>query len=128
MAKLTDAEARLLLEPNFAVVATQKPDGKLQSSVVWIDYDGENVVFNTRLGRAKPRHLERNPCVSVTVIDMQDPYRYVEVEGRAELDEEGANEHIHKLSRKYRGTEYDDATERVIVRVHPERVHSYGID
>lgn len=128
MAKLSDAEAQLLLEPNFAVVATVKSDGTPQSSVVWIDYDGENVVFNTRRGRAKPRHLERNPRVSVTVIDMKEPYRYVEVEGNAVLDEEGANEHIHKLSRKYRGTEYNDPTERVIVRVRPERVHSYGLE
>ena len=52
MATLTDNQAQLFLDPNFGVVATVKPDGSPQTSVVWIDWDGENVVFNTT-GRAR---------------------------------------------------------------------------
>lgn len=128
MTRLTDAQAELFLDANFAVVATLRPDGSPQTSVVWIDYDGENVVFSTTRPRAKGRHLEQDARVSITVFDLADPYRYVEVAGRAVLDDEGAAEHIHQMSRKYRGTDYPEPTGRVLVRVRPERVHAYGVD
>ncbi|MBV8078875.1 MAG: PPOX class F420-dependent oxidoreductase [Actinobacteria bacterium] len=128
MPKLTENQAKLFTDKNFGVVATLRYDGGPQTSVVWLDWDGENVVFNTTRPRAKGRNLDRDPRVSVTVFDMENPYRYVEVEGRAELDDAGANEHIHKLSHKYNGTDYPDPTGRVIVRVRPERVHASGVE
>jgi PPOX class probable F420-dependent enzyme len=128
MATLTENQAKLFLDKNFAVVATLKPDGSPQTSIVWIDWDGENVVFTTKPTRAKGKYLERDPRVSIIVIDHDDPYRYVEVQGTAVLDTAGADEHIHKLSRKYRGTEYPDPSGRVLVRVRPEHVHAYGVD
>src|SRR6476659_8566349 len=128
MAKLTDTEAQLFLDPNFGVVGTVGPNGAPQTSVVWVDFDGENVVFNTTRPRAKGRHLERDPRVSISVYDREDPYRYVEVEGTAVLEDVGANDHIHKLSHKYKGRDYPDPTGRVIVRVRPERIHTMGVD
>ena len=47
MAKLKTEEAQLFLEPNYAVASTVRADGCPQTTVVWVDYDGENVVFNT---------------------------------------------------------------------------------
>jgi PPOX class probable F420-dependent enzyme len=128
MATLTEKQAELFLEPNFGVVATLKDDGSPQTSVVWLDWDGENVVFNTTIPRAKGQHLLRDPRVSLTAIDRNDPYRYIEIEGVAELDQEGADEHIHKLARKYWGEDYRDPRDRVIVRVRPQRVHPYHVD
>jgi PPOX class probable F420-dependent enzyme len=128
MAKLTDNQAQLFLDPNFGVVATVKEDGSPQTSVIWLDWDGENVVFNTKRPRAKGQHLARDPRVSISAIDMKDPYRYVEVEGTAILDDEGANEHIHKLSHKYDGRDYPEPTGRVIVRVRPQLVHARGVE
>lgn len=128
MATLTPKQAQLFLDKNFAVVATLKPEGAPQTSIVWIDWDGENVVFTTKRPRAKGQNLERDPRVSIIVWDNDDPYRYVEVQGRAVLDDEGADEHIHKLSRKYHGTDYPDPSGRVLVRVRPESVHDYGVE
>ena len=127
MAKLSDEQARLFSDKNFAVVATVGPDGAPQSSVVWVDWDGDNVVFNTTRPRAKGRNLERDPRVSITVFDRENPYRYVEVSGNAELDDKGANDHINELSHKYNGQDYPDPNGRVIVRVRPERVHAMGV-
>jgi PPOX class probable F420-dependent enzyme len=127
VAKLSDAQAQLFAGKNFAVVATVKPDGSPQSSVVWVDWDGENVVFNTRHARAKGRNLARDPRVSITVFDGENPYRYVEVVGTAELDDEGAADHIDELARKYTGSDFDNHDDRVIVRVRPERVHAMGV-
>ena len=128
MAQLTDEQAQLLLEPNFGVVASLKRDGAARTTIVWIDWDGENVVFNTTKSRAKGRNLRRDPRVSVLVWDRNDPLRFLEVEGDAKLDEEGAVEHIHALARKYTGADYDGgALDRVIVRVRPKRVYVHGI-
>ncbi|MFL5954030.1 MAG: PPOX class F420-dependent oxidoreductase [Gaiellaceae bacterium] len=128
MATLTDKHLELLRGKSFAAVATLKEDGAPQTSIVWVDTDGENVVFNTTNSRAKGRHLRRDPRISVTVFDAESPYRYFEVEGRAELDTIGADEHISELSRKYRGEDFHTPVDRVIVRVRPERIFDYGLD
>ena len=128
MAELTDAQLTLLRDRNFGVVATLKSDGSPQTSVVWIDTDGEHVIFNTRNDRAKVRHLRRDPRVSVTVFDADRAYRYFEVEGVAELEVEGANEHIHELSRKYNdGKDFHTPEKRVIVKVTPRRIFDYQV-
>jgi PPOX class probable F420-dependent enzyme len=130
VAKLTEAQSRMFTDPYYGVVATVRPDGSPHQSVVWVDYDGENVVFNTAEGRAKPRHIRANPKASVTVVDPENPYRWIAVSGPAEMSEEGAAEHINKLSHKYRGRDYDlpAGQQRLIVRVKPERVTAYGLD
>jgi PPOX class probable F420-dependent enzyme len=130
VAKLSDAEARMFSEPFYAVATTVRPDGSPQSTVVWVDYDGENVVFNTAEGRAKPSHIRGNPNVSVTVVDPEDPYRWIAVSGPAQMTDEGAAEHINQLSHKYRGRDYElpAGQQRLIVTVKPERVTAYGLD
>ena len=129
MAKLSDRQQQLLKEgKHFGVVATVGEDGHPQTSVVWVDTDGENVVFNTTNKRAKGRNLRANPVVSISVWDNDDPYRYFEVEGTAELDEEGAGEHINELSLRYEGKPFHTPTDRVIVRVNPTRVLDHGVD
>jgi PPOX class probable F420-dependent enzyme len=130
VAKLTEAQSRMFTDPYYGVVATVRPDGSPHQSVVWVDYDGENVVFNTAEGRAKPRHIRANPNVSATVVDPENPYRWIAVSGPVEMSEEGAAEHINKLSHKYRGRDYDlpPGQQRLIVRVKPERVTAYGLD
>jgi PPOX class probable F420-dependent enzyme len=125
---LTDEQAQLLLEPNFATVGTVGADGSPQLSIVWVDWDGKGVLFNTAAGRAKPSNLTRDPRVSVLVLDRRDGYRWVAVRGRAELTPDGADEHIDKLARKYTGEGWrkKPGEERLLVRVSPEQVSAYG--
>jgi PPOX class probable F420-dependent enzyme len=130
MAKLTDAQAALFLEPNYATVTTLRRDGSPHTTVVWVDWDGENVIVNTNEWRVKPKHLRRDPRANVTVIDRDDPYRWVSVTGPVEMTTEGANEHIDRMAMKYRGKEKYDlkpGEQRVLVRVRPERVTPYGV-
>ena len=108
--------------------ATVGGDGRPQTSVVWVDTDGENVVFNTTNKRAKGRNLRANPRVSISVWDNEDPYKYFEVEGPVELDEKGANEHIGELSMRYDGKPFHTPNDRLIVRIKPERVLDHGIN
>jgi PPOX class probable F420-dependent enzyme len=127
MAALTDKQLELLKGQNFAVVATVRADGAPQTSVVWVDTDGENVVFNTTNARAKGRNLRHDPRVSISIWDDADPYKYLEVEGDASLDENGAGEHINDLSLKYEGKDFHTPVNRVIVRVKPARVFDHAI-
>ena len=122
MAQLTDKQKELLKGKNFGVVATVGDDGRPQTSVVWIDTDGESVVFNTTNKRAKGRNLRANPVVSVSVWEDENPYSYFEVQGPAELTEDGADEHISELSRRYTGEDFHTPTDRLIVKVKPQRV------
>jgi PPOX class probable F420-dependent enzyme len=126
--ELSADQARLLEEPNFATVATLNRDGSLQLSIVWIDWDGEYVLFNTAAGRAKPRNLERDPQVSALVLDRRDGYRWVAVRGTAELTTEGADEHIDRLARKYTGAGWQPrpGERRLVVRFRPKHVSAYG--
>jgi len=127
VARLTDKQARLFQDRNFGAVATIRPDGTPHVTPVWVDYDGEHVVFNTATGRAKWRHMRRDPRVTIEVYAQDDPYEYVTVTGTAELVEgDEANHHIDKLSEKYTGNpkfqSHRPGERRVIVRVTPERV------
>jgi PPOX class probable F420-dependent enzyme len=126
MATLSEGQVAFLKQENYAVVATLGEDGSPQTSVIWVDTDGEHVVFNTKPGRAKGLHLERDSRINVIVIDRNDWLHYLEVEGTAELDSEGANEHIEMLSQKYDKRPFRAPTDRVIVRVTPTRVHEYN--
>lgn len=126
MAELSENQAALFLARNFANVATIRPDGTPHVSPVWVDFDGEDVIFNTALGRAKERHLRRDPRLTISVVDHENPYQYVEVTGTAELTEEGADDHIDRMSQKYRGVakyaSRQPGERRVLVRVRAERV------
>jgi PPOX class probable F420-dependent enzyme len=125
MAELTPDQIELLRSKVFGAVATLKADGTPQTSIVWLDTDGEHVIFNTRVDRAKFKHLKRDPRVSIAVFDPEVVYDYFEVEGTATLVEEGANDQIHELARKYTGNDFHTAEQRVIVKVTPTRVFEY---
>jgi len=124
MPKLSDDDIKLLEEHQLAHVATINPDGSPQLTPVWVDTDGEAVLFNTAEGRVKHRNLSRDPRVSVEVADRNDDYRLVRVSGRAEFVHEGADAHIDKLAKKYLDADSypwrKEGEVRVIVRVVPE--------
>jgi PPOX class probable F420-dependent enzyme len=129
MAALPEELVPFVLEANYAAAATVNADGSPQLTVVWVDYDGENVVFNTAAGRAKPRNIERGSLVSVLVFDGPDFNRWVSVTGPAEIEEDSDRAHADKLAQKYAGRERFGGTEqRLIVRVRPDRVTTYGLD
>jgi PPOX class probable F420-dependent enzyme len=118
--------ARALIDGlNFASIATINPDGSPQTSVVWVTRDGDDLLFSTVIGRRKERNLRRDPRVSVTIFDQQEPYTYVEVRGSVTLDPKGGRELIDALSNKYVGKDYGDEPEtnvRVVIRLTPQKV------
>ena len=124
---LSERDRRIIDAPNFASVATLMPDGSPQVSTIWIDRDGDDVLFNTAEGRVKTENLRRDGRVAISVFDQQDHDEQVIVRGTVvDITTEGADDHIDFLAMKYLGAEtypYRDPSEqRVIVRVRPEHV------
>lgn len=124
-AQLSERARSLLEKPVFAHLATLMRDGSPQVTPVWVDTDGSRILVNTALGRQKERNIRRNPLVALSVTDPQDPYLRLQVRGRVvEVRTEGAEEHIHKLSYKYRGQPYPlrPGEHRVILVIAPEHI------
>jgi PPOX class probable F420-dependent enzyme len=82
--EIPEGHRDLLESPLFAHLATLRPDGSPQSSVMWFAWDGERVRFSHTRNRQKYRNLESDPRVSFHVQDPQNPYRTLEVRGLVE--------------------------------------------
>ncbi len=132
MPQTIDGRSRELLEaPNFVTVATLRADGTPHLAPAWVDVQDDRVVLNSARGRTWPSNLERDPRVTLTVQNHENPYEYVSIRGRVtEMTEEGADDHIDAMAKKYLGQDrypFRSADEqRVIVRVEPERVTHHG--
>jgi PPOX class probable F420-dependent enzyme len=115
--------AELLAGLNFGHLGTVNRDGSVQVSPVWVHIEDGRPVFNTAEGRVKWRNIERDPRVTLEVIDSSG-YRSVEIRGRAVMTREGAREHADELAMKYTGEPFDnfvEGVERVKVAIEPER-------
>jgi PPOX class probable F420-dependent enzyme len=129
----------LLQTPVHGVITTVMPDGTPQSSIVWVDYDGEYVLINTTLERQKGRNMLANPRVTLLVIDPGNSSRWIEVRGQVkEITQEGAEEHADKLTQRYcpdkqhfyqdiYPREQREKETRVIVRIQPRVVQMDAI-
>ncbi len=117
----------LFAKKAFAHLATIGADGAPQVTPVWVDFDGTHVRFNTAKGRVKVKNLARNPHVALSILDPDNPYRYVQVRGRViETTERGADAHIDALAKKYLDQDKypfrRPGEVRVTYKVLPERV------
>lgn len=114
----------------LAFLATIMEDGTPQVTPVWFDTEGEFIRVNTARGRVKDRNMTARPDVAITFMDLQDPYRYMQIRGVVlDSTESGAREHIDKLAYKYLGTEtyetYGGET-RVMYRVQAKSFQTMG--
>lgn len=126
---LNDAVRKLLDAPNSAVLATLNPDGAPQSSVVWVGRDGDDLLISSAAGRRKEKNIRRDPRVSLTVFDREDPLQYAEVRGAATVTEDLGRSLAVTLAEQYEGPgagqEYLDLPPeqvRVVIRITPTRV------
>ena len=115
----------------FASLATLMPDNRPQVTPVWVDFDGQHVIFNSAKGRQKDKNVRRDPRVALAVIDPENPYRYLEIRGKVvEITEQGAAEHIDKMAKKYLGVDkypYAQPGEvRVLYKIQPEHTTTMG--
>jgi PPOX class probable F420-dependent enzyme len=128
-ASLNDAVRKLLDDPNCAVLATLNPDGGPQTSVVWVGREGDDLVISTAAGRRKEKNVRRDPRVSLTVYDHEDPLRYAEIRGLATVTEDVGRELVVRLAEAYEGPgageqflQLPPDVVRVVLRITPQRV------
>jgi PPOX class probable F420-dependent enzyme len=105
------------------------PDGSPQTSVLWVGRDGNDLLFSTVAGRVKHRNMERDPRVSVTVLDSADPENYVELRGRVSMTPDVGRALDTRLAWKYDGRDPGEdrpGAVRVVVRMVVEKVTGYA--
>ncbi|MEV0320344.1 PPOX class F420-dependent oxidoreductase [Streptomyces sp. NPDC050658] len=126
---MSESARKILDAPNPAVLGTVSPDGSPQTSVVWVGWDGDDLVVSSQEGRRKVLNAEREPRVSLTVYDRADPLRYVEVRGTATVGVDADRKVAAALAESYEGAgagqEYIDLPPevvRVVIRITPRKV------
>ncbi len=134
MSEIPETHRDLFEKKTFGHFVTDDPDGRPQVSPVWVDYDEEagSMLVNTARGRRKERNVEEGTTVALSMLDPDDPYRYLSVTGTVDaVTTDGAVDHIDELARRYMGVdEYpnhgEESGERVLIRIRPETVRSGG--
>jgi len=128
--KLPEMAKKVLQDKAYGHVMTFGANGRPQVTMVWMDADGDEVLFNTAEGRKKPQNLRRDPRVVISVQDRNDPQAYMVVHGTATLTEAGADAHIDKLARRFLGVDkypYRQSGEkRLLVRVKVDRLGGFA--
>jgi PPOX class probable F420-dependent enzyme len=121
---------RDLLDLPVATLATIDGDGLPQLTEVWFLHDDGELRFSLNTSRAKTAHLQARPGCSVLLLDLANPYRYLEVRGRARIEPDDDYAFAKRFAAKYGGVEFwqRDAPgeKRVIVTVEPVKV--YAVD
>ena len=127
--EITDSSTRKLFEgKNLAFVSTLMKDGYPHNTPTWIDIEDGHIFVNTAIGRIKQRNVSRDPRLSISIVDQNNPYDMVTVRGRVieQITGDAADQHIDKLAKKYLGKDkYPNRAsgeKRVILKIKPERV------
>ncbi len=128
MVEIPGSVRRKLEQKSYWHFATTNDDGQPTATPVWADVDGEYVIVNTAIGRRKEKNVRRDPRVSLSMVDLENPYAWVEIRGRVVEFVEGAvaDDSIDHLTKKY--LDLDDypnryrGEARVILRIEPTQI------
>lgn len=127
---LSEPVIKIIKDKNFAFLGTIMRDGRPQVSPIWIDIDDNNniILINTVHGRIKQKNITRDPRVSLSLVDKNNPYSMITIQGTViEQTTIGADEHIDKLAKKYLNTDrypsHSPSIQRVICKIKPEKMY-----
>ena len=130
MPEIPEAYHDLFEKATIAHLTTMLPDGRPHTTPVGIDYDADadRLLVNTERHTRKARNVERDPTVSASMTDPDDPNRFLSVTGEVEtVTTEGAPDHVDELAGRYMGDEeYSEPTEseRILFHIRPEDIYS----
>ena len=129
--EIPPSHADILDKRCFASVATLRPDGRLSCNPVSILWDGEKIRFSTRARTKKVRNLQADPRIALSIPDPDDPTRYLEVRGTAEVTDDEDRRFVDQIARKYMDVDeypYDPPGEkRMVVTIDVEQVSAPSI-
>jgi hypothetical protein len=138
MASIPESHHDLLTQPLALTLATITPDNHAHTTVLWYKWDADNEQFllSTTKARQKTENIHHNPHVSLMIIDPENMYRYLEVRGTVDIDEEGGYDLIDELAKMYTGNdeyygnlapkENRQTEERIILKIKPDHVVARG--
>ncbi len=125
-----DTHADLLTKPAFAHFATVGPDGAPQVTPMWFEWDGQSLLFSTLKTRRKYLNARRDPRVTISITDPDNPYRYLQITGEAVIEEDVEADLIAALVRKYLGDGIypwdEQGADRATIRVRCKKVCAFG--
>ena len=126
---ITDPSIKSLFEnKNFAFVATSMKDGSPHVTPTWVDIEDSYILINTAIGRVKQKNVARDPRVSLSVADNNNPYHMVTVSGEIveQITGEEAEKHIDKLAKKYLNKDKypgrSPGEKRILLKIKPKKV------
>jgi PPOX class probable F420-dependent enzyme len=127
MTEIPESHRDLLSAP-VATLATVGPDGRPQLSEVWFLAEGDAVAVSLNTSRQKTKNLQRNPACTLFILDLANPYRYLEIRGDADISPDGDYAFAAKVGAKYGGADLSErdgpGESRVVVRIRPARVNA----
>jgi PPOX class probable F420-dependent enzyme len=112
-------------------LGTLNKDGSPQVTPTWIDIvedEGQELILiNTARDRIKQKNVSRDPRVSISVVDEENPYSTITIKGRVvDQTTKGADEHIDKLAKRYLNSErypaHSSNVKRIILKIKPEKI------
>ena len=128
--KLPESARKMLQDKAYGHVVTSAPNGRPQATMVWVDAEGDEVLFNTAEGREKARNLRRDPRVVISIQDRNNPQAYLLVHGTASVAETGADAHIDKLAKRFLGVDTypyrQPGEKRLLIRVRVDRLGGFA--
>jgi PPOX class probable F420-dependent enzyme len=132
MSKSIPAEYRDLFSKRaYASLGTLRSDGSPQVTPVWCDVDGDRVIVNTAKDRHQDKNIRHDCRVAVIIIDPGNPYRYLEIRGRAvEVHDRDAGRHLDQMAGKYLGsgtyTYRRPGEVRIIYEIEADRINTFS--
>ena len=122
--------AAYLKEPRLANLATLKGDGSPHVAPVWYEYDGETVYIIAGKSAVKTRNINRDPRVAISIAGPEEPYKYVLIEGKAEVTTRNVEKVTLSICIRYRGQDRGSrfagellaGGNTVTILVHPDRI------
>ena len=127
---LNEDDVKMLTDTNIAFIATVNKDGSPQVTPVWIHMEGDLIIVNTEVGRVKQLNVERDPRVSISLVDRNDPYKFLGLDGTViEQTTVDADSGIDALSKKYLNKDKypfrKPDEKRITLKIRPERKYKF---
>jgi PPOX class probable F420-dependent enzyme len=125
---MTEGQERFIQEHRLAVLTTLRRTGSPQSTPVYYIYENGRLLVSSTRDRFKTINIQRDPRVSLCIVDETPPFRYVQVQGKAAVTEEDLVETSRRIYKTFRDSLSDDFPEqlvqqgRIIIEVTPEEV------
>lgn len=128
---IPDSHADILDKKAFASIATIGPSGEPQNNPIWFGWNGSQIRFSQTTTRQKYRNMRADRRVALSILDPDDPYRYIEVRGVVvDVEDDPDLDFINSMASKYLGLDrypwHKPCDERVVIVVEPTRTSTMG--